>query len=75
MELQSAGVVGWFNKEKGYGFIKSNNPQDTDVYAHCSEIKSLGKRGTNAVLQKGEHVEFDLYVGPKGLVAKNIVHL
>ena len=35
------GTVKWFNKTKGYGFIKPNNSTQ-DVFIHISALKAAG---------------------------------
>lgn len=59
------GVVKWFNKEKGFGFIKANGQ---DVFCHFKEIKMDGFKN----LIDGESVEFELVNTPRGPSAKNI---
>merc|ERR1712055_225933 len=46
--------MGFFNGEKGYGFITPNDGGE-DVFVHQSVIKSNGYRS----LSEGESVEFD----------------
>ena len=48
------GVVKWFNKEKGYGFIRDKD--DHDIFVHYSQILMDGFR----VLEEGDHVCFDV---------------
>ena len=58
------GVVKWFNKEKGYGFIRDKD--DHDIFVHYSQILMDGFR----VLEEGDHVCFDVLHserGPQGL--------
>jgi len=64
-----AGKVKWFNNEKGYGFIVSNDNENQDLFAHYSAIQSSGYRS----LRAGQEVDFELTVGPKGPQAVNIV--
>jgi len=51
----TAGVVKWFNSQKGYGFI---TPQDgsKDVFVHISAVQKAGLSYLNA----GQHLEFDI---------------
>jgi CspA family cold shock protein len=62
-----AGIVKWFNSAKGYGFI-SGNDSNEDIFAHFSSITMDGYR----TLKRGQSVEFELTVGPKGLHATQI---
>ncbi len=61
------GTVKWFNAEKGFGFITTE--EGTDVFAHFSQIQKDGFKS----LDEGEEVEFDVVEGEKGLQAENIV--
>jgi len=61
------GTVKWFNAEKGFGFITSE--EGKDIFAHFSEIKKDGFK----TLEEGEEVTFDITQGPKGPQASNIV--
>ncbi len=61
------GKVKWFNAEKGYGFITSENGKD--IFAHFSQIKKDGYKA----LEEGELVTFDVTEGQKGPQATNIV--
>lgn len=60
------GKVKWFNSEKGYGFITSDEGQD--VFAHYSQIMKDGFKS----LEEGERVSFEVVDGAKGPQASNI---
>lgn len=60
------GRVKWFNPEKGYGFIESENGDD--VFVHYSAIKTQGFKS----LAEGQHVQFDVEKGPRGNQAANV---
>ena len=60
------GVVKWFNKEKGYGFIRDKD--DHDIFVHYSQILMDGFR----VLEEGDHVCFDLLHSERGPQAQNV---
>jgi CspA family cold shock protein len=64
------GTVKWFNAQKGYGFIRRNSGEEgPDIFVHHTAIKMEGFR----TLHDGEHVRYELYEGPKGLQAMNVV--
>jgi cold shock protein len=54
------GTVKWFNSEKGYGFIESE--QGPDVFVHYSAIEADGFR----TLEEGDRVEFEVGAGRDG---------
>jgi len=60
------GKVKWFNSEKGYGFIESED--GTDVFAHYSAIQMDGYK----TLEEGAEVTFEVSEGAKGPQATNI---
>lgn len=61
------GKVKWFNAEKGYGFIESED--GTDVFVHFSAISMDGYKS----LEEGANVTFDVIEGAKGPQAANVV--
>ncbi|HWI55032.1 MAG TPA: cold shock domain-containing protein [Desulfobacteria bacterium] len=63
------GKVKWFNAEKGFGFIESN--EGGDVFVHFSAIQSEGFK----TLDEGQEVEFDITEGNRGPQAANVVRL
>lgn len=60
------GKVKWFNAEKGYGFIESE--EGTDVFVHFSAINMDGYK----VLEEGATVQFEVVDGAKGPQATNV---
>jgi CspA family cold shock protein len=60
------GTVKWFNSEKGFGFITTD--EGNDVFAHFSQIQKDGYK----TLEEGEKVSFDVVSGPKGPQAEKI---
>ena len=60
------GTVKWFNRTKGYGFIKRSTGED--VFVHYKSIAGDGFK----VLNEGDQVEFEVETGPKGLQATNV---
>lgn len=63
------GTVKWFNAEKGYGFIQTDEGQD--VFVHYSAIEGEGFKS----LEDGEPVEFSVTEGNRGPQAANVVKL
>lgn len=63
------GKVKWFNAEKGYGFIESD--EGGDVFVHYSAIQSEGFK----TLDEGQAVEFDIVEGARGPQAANVIKL
>ena len=61
------GKAKWFNSDKGYGFIVSE--EGNDVFVHYSAIVGEGYKQ----LEEGQEVTFDLEIGEKGQTAKNVV--
>ncbi|MGB7159962.1 MAG: cold-shock protein [Tepidisphaeraceae bacterium] len=65
----ATGKVKWFNDQKGFGFISSE--EGKDVFVHHSVIEGQGFR----TLQDGESVEYDAEDGPKGSKATRVKRL
>ncbi|GAB6064989.1 cold shock domain-containing protein [Aquifex pyrophilus] len=61
------GVVKWFSKDKGYGFI-TREDNNSDVFVHFTDILMDGFK----TLQKGQLVEFEVVDDTKGPRAKNV---
>jgi CspA family cold shock protein len=60
------GKVKWFNNQKGYGFIATDDGKD--VFVHHTEIQGDGYR----TLEEGQEVQFEVEEGPKGQHAKKV---
>ncbi|WP_276575859.1 cold-shock protein [Oceanirhabdus seepicola] len=60
------GTVKWFNAEKGFGFITTE--EGTDLFAHFSQINKEGYKS----LEEGQKVSFEVIEGQKGPQAGNI---
>ncbi|OFI01353.1 cold shock-like protein CspD [Clostridium acetireducens DSM 10703] len=63
------GTVKWFNGEKGFGFITTE--EGNDVFAHFSQINKEGFK----TLEEGQKVSFDVVEAAKGPQAENITIL
>jgi len=63
----ATGTVKWFNNQKGFGFICSEEAGE-DIFAHFSAIAMEGYKS----LKAGQKVLFEVITGPKGLHATNI---
>lgn len=62
------GTVKWFDPEKGFGFILTE--EGNDLFVHKSGLAS----GTRS-LDTDDRVSFDVSDGPKGKVAVDVVVL
>ncbi len=60
------GTVKWFNADKGYGFITSEDGKD--VFVHYSQINKSNFK----TLEEGEKVTFEITDGAKGPQASNV---
>ncbi len=63
------GTVKWFNSDKGYGFISTE--EGKDVFVHFSAIQSDGYKS----LDEGDKVEFEVKSSDRGETAANVVKL
>ena len=63
------GKVKWFNAEKGYGFITTE--EGSDLFVHYSQIQKDGFK----TLEENEEVQFDVVDGNKGPQAANVTAL
>ena len=63
------GKVKWFDSSKGYGFIISE--EGKEVFVHFSQIIQDGYK----TLDEGQEVTFDVEIGEKGQLAKNVKKL
>ena len=64
---QRSGTVKWFNRLKGYGFIRDTQSGE-DVFVHYSAINGEGYRN----LYEGDQVTFDMVDLGRGPQAKNV---
>lgn len=63
------GVVKWFNDDKGYGFIQTE--QGNDVFVHFSAVAGTGFRS----LREGQQVQFEVVTERGRERAANVVTL
>lgn len=62
----STGKVKWFNADKGFGFITSD--EGKDIFVHYSAIQCDGFR----TLEEGQAVNFEIVEGDRGEQASNV---
>ena len=60
------GIIKFFNENKGYGFIESE--QKNNIFVHHSAIRKHGYK----TLREGQEVWFDVKDGQHGLEAVNV---
>ncbi len=60
------GTVKWFNNEKGFGFITTED--GNDVFVHYSNIEGDSFK----TLEENEAVTFEVEETDRGLQAKNV---
>jgi len=63
--MSKQGQVKWFNPQKGFGFITT---EDRDVFVHITAVQAAGLD----TLTEGDTVSFDMEDGAKGPSAVNI---
>ena len=60
------GTVKWFNPDKGFGFITTDNAKE--IFVHYSAIQGNGFK----TLDEGMKVTFEVVNGNQGMQAKNV---
>ena len=65
----AVGKVKWFNSEKGFGFITSE--EGKDIFVHFSALNMDGFK----TLEEGQEVEYEVTDGAKGPQAVNVTPL
>ena len=62
----AVGKVKWFNSEKGFGFITSE--EGKDIFVHFSAIQADGYK----TLEEGQTVTYDVVESDRGQQANNV---
>lgn len=62
------GIVRWFNRLKGFGFIKPADG-DSDIFVHYTQIEGEGYKN----LFEGDSVSYEEYDAGKGPQARKVV--
>ena len=62
----AVGKVKWFNAEKGFGFITSE--EGKDIFVHFSAIQADGYK----TLEEGQTVDYDVVETGRGPQAQNV---
>lgn len=63
------GTVKWFNEGKGYGFIRPDGEESSEIFVHFSAIEGSGFR----TLHEGENVEFEVVSSTRGAEATHVL--
>jgi CspA family cold shock protein len=66
MNSKKQGTIKFFNKEKGFGFIR-HDQSEQETFVHVSGLKQE--------VSEGDRVEFEIQDGRKGPVAIDVVKL
>ena len=72
MSTRQNGTVKWFNSEKGFGFIQTED-NSKDLFVHYSEIKREGYGRVS--LEDGQKVSFEIGKNDKGEHATSVESL
>lgn len=68
MNNRTAGVVKWFDAEKGFGFIQCPTLGEEDIFVHYKNIQGEGFR----TLKEGQMVDFSVTKTEKGYQADEV---
>jgi CspA family cold shock protein len=63
------GTVKRFNKIKGYGFIKPDDNEESEVFVHFSQVQIAGYKE----LKEGQRISYELEKGERGEFATKVV--
>jgi cold shock protein len=66
----ATGRIKWFNTQKGYGFIDSDDGSN-DVFVHITAIRQSGLEA----LDEGQKIEFELHQRGDGRTTANGIKL
>ncbi len=66
MKEEKTGIVKWFDANKGYGFITSDEGED--IFVHYTAISGTGYRS----LEEGQRVTFEVIQSDKGPQAQQV---
>jgi CspA family cold shock protein len=69
--METTGIVKWFSRSKGYGFIAPDGEAQKDVFVHFSNIVGEGFRNLDA----DQRVRFAIEDSPKGPQAVQVTPL
>ena len=69
--METTGVVRWFSRSKGYGFIAPDGGAEKDVFVHYSNISGEGFKN----LDEGDRVQFVIEDTPKGPQAVQVTRI
>lgn len=72
--FMATGIVKWFSKRKGYGFITPDGaaPGSPDVFVHFSQIKAETENEFRTLFQN-DKVTFEAVASEKGQEARDVV--
>jgi len=68
MNKEMTGIVVFFDKKKGWGFVKPDD-SDKDIFVHYAHIQMEGFK----TLEQDQTVKFELGQNDKGVCATNVV--
>jgi CspA family cold shock protein len=69
--LEVAGLIKWFDLNKGYGFIKPSGGVEGDILLHQTCVRQSGFKAA----YEGARVVCEAVLGPRGLQARRLLSL